>query len=60
MTIERLLRLIAGLFVMLSFGPGSLGQPLLVPVHGLRRPEPVPVGVHQLVPDDDFFEEAGD
>ena len=28
-------------------GAGLLGAPGLVPVHGLRRPEPVPVGVHQ-------------
>ena len=53
MTVDRYLRLIAGFFVMLSVALGYWVQPVLVSVHGLRRAEPVPIGVHQLVPDDD-------
>src|SRR5262249_26498326 len=34
-------------------GPGLLGFAVLVSVYGLRRAEPVSVGVHQLVSDDD-------
>ena len=52
MSIERYLRLIAGFFVMLSVALGYWVNPELVSVHRLRGPEPVPVGIHQLVPDD--------
>ena len=31
---------------------GLLGEPGLVSVHRVRGPEPVPIGVHELVPDD--------
>ena len=59
MTVERYLRLIAGFFVMLSVALGYWVQPVLVSVHRVRRAEPVPVGVHQLVPHDDVPEETG-
>ncbi len=39
--------------------PWLLRLTLLVPVHRVRRPEPVPIGVYQLVPDDDHPEEGG-
>ena len=34
-------------------GTWSLPKPVLVPVHGFCRPEPVSVWIYQLVPDDD-------
>src|ERR1035438_3080572 len=40
-------------------GAGPLGEPRLVLVHGIRRTEPVSVGLHQLVSDDVFPEQAG-
>jgi hypothetical protein len=36
-----------------------LGESGVVFVHGFRRLEPVPIGVYQLVPDDDIPAEAG-
>ena len=52
MSIERYLRLIAGFFVMLSVALGYWVNPELVSLHRLRRPEPVPVRLYRLVPDD--------
>ena len=37
----------------------TLGRPILVPFYRVRRIEPVPVGVHELVCDDDVLAEAG-
>src|SRR5687767_873329 len=33
--------------------PGLGRQPLVPPLHRLHRPEPLPVCLHELVPDDD-------
>ena len=55
MTVDRYLRMIAGCFRGGFACVGLLGEPVLVSVHGVRGPEPVPVGFHQLVPDDDAF-----
>ena len=52
MTVERALRLIAGAFVVLSVLLGMYVSTSVSVVYGVRRLEPVPVGVHQLVPDD--------
>ena len=59
MTIERYLRLIAGFFVMLSVALGYWVNPAWFLFTGFRRLEPVPVGIYQLVPDDDDPPEAG-
>ena len=59
MTVERAVRMIAGVFVLLSLALGLLGLAVLVPVHSVRRAELVSVGIHQLVPDDDDLEEGG-
>ena len=59
MTVERYLRLIAGFFVMLSVALGYWVHPDWFLFTALCRAEPVPVGIHQLVPDDDVSAEAG-
>jgi hypothetical protein len=41
-------------------GPRILGLTLLVPVHSIRRAESVPIGSHQLVPDDNDSAEVRD
>ena len=58
MTIERYLRMIAGLFVMASVALGYWVHPGLVSVHRLRRAEPVSIGIHELVSDDHHSAEA--
>ena len=50
MTIERGLRLIAGTVVLLSVACLA-PQSVLDRTDGFCRPEPVPVGLHELVPD---------
>ena len=57
MTIERYLRLIAGLFVLLSLALG-LGKPVLVSLHCICRAESIPVSLHELVPHDDNSSEG--
>ena len=52
MNVERYLRLIAGFFVMASVALGYWVQSQLVSVHGIRRAEPVSIGIHQLVSHD--------
>ena len=52
MNVERALRLVAGAFVVLSVVLGMYRAPRVLLVHGVRRREPVPIGVHELVPDD--------
>ena len=59
MTIERLLTPSCRLLCDAEPGPGLLGQPCMVPVHGVCRIEPVPVGVHQLVSHDEYPPEVG-
>ena len=59
MTVERYLRLIAGAFVAALARFGILGEPVLVPVHGLRGLEPVPVGLYELVSDDGDPSQSG-
>ncbi len=59
MTVERYLRLIAGFFVAAVGRPWLLGPPGLVPVHSFCGREPVPVGLHKLVPHDDHPAQAG-
>jgi hypothetical protein len=53
MTAERAVRLIAGMFILVSLVPRELLKPILVPIHRLCRLELVSVCIHQLVPDDD-------
>ena len=38
---------------------GILGKPLLVPLHCVRRVEPVPIGLYELVSDDDNPAQSG-
>ncbi len=59
MSIERYLRLIAGFFVMLSVALGYWVNPAWFLFTAFRRPEPVSVGAHRLVPDDDVSSETG-
>ena len=50
MTVERALRLIAGAFVVLSVLLGMYTDAGHFCVHGVRRSQPVSVGVHPTVP----------
>ena len=55
MTTERLVRIFAGAFVLISLALGVSGSPilrqqLLAVVHRLRRRQPVPERVHHLLP----------
>jgi len=59
MSLERYLRLIAGFFVIVTVALGYWVHPAWFLVHRVCRFEPVPVGVHQLVPDDDLLAKAG-
>ena len=59
MTADRYVHVIAGLFVLISLALGFMGKSLLLPVHRLRRREPVPVRPHELVSDDQHSPEAG-
>ena len=59
MTVDRYLRMIAGAIRCALTRVGLLGEPVLVSVHGVCRPEPVPVGFHQLVPDDEHPAQVG-
>lgn len=58
MSIERYLRLIAGFFVMLSVALGYWVNPAWFIFYGFRWSEPVPIGLHQLVPHDDLSAQA--
>ena len=51
MTIERGLRLAAGVVVLLSVGFGLLRSSRLAAVDGLRGREPAAIGLHELVSD---------
>ena len=59
MSVERYLRLIAGFFVMLSVALGYWVSPAWFLFTAFVGLEPVPVGVHRLVPDDDVSAEIG-
>ena len=59
MTIDRYLRMIAGAFVLLTPRARLLGEPVLVSVHRVRRTQPVSIGLHELVSDDDHSSEVG-
>ena len=59
MTVERYLRLIAGAFVLLSLALGYWVSPYWYLVHGLRRLEPVPVGLYELVSYDGDSSQSG-
>ena len=59
MTLEPMLRAIAGSFVAASVLLGMYVHPVLPVVHAVRRPEPAAVGLHQLVPDDLVPPETG-
>ena len=52
MTLEPMLRLIGGAFVAASVLAGMYVHPVLSLVHAVRRTEPRPVGVYELVSDD--------
>ena len=52
MTLEPMLRLIAGVFVTASVLLGMFVHPYFLWFTGLRRAEPDAVGVHELVSDD--------
>ncbi len=39
-------------------GLGLLGEPEMVSLYSLRGPQSAPVGIHQLVPDDDLLAQA--
>ncbi len=59
MTVERGLRLMAGVFILLSVASGILDQPLLVSVHCVCWTEPVPIRTNELVPRDVRASKAG-
>ena len=59
MNVERYLRMIAGAFVVASVALGYWVSPYWFLVHGFRGLEPVPVGFHKLVPDDDHPAQSG-
>ena len=50
MTVERGVRLMAGVMVLLSLALAHYRLALLAVADGIRRAEPVAVGLHQLVP----------
>ena len=54
MTIERTLRAIAGTFVLLSLALGYWVSPYWYLFTAFVGTKPAPVGIHQLVPNDDL------
>jgi hypothetical protein len=64
MTTDRIVRIVAGLFILvsLSFGiPGcpALPQYQMAMVHGLRGRQPIPERVHPVLPAGDHPEKTG-
>ena len=60
MTVDRYLRMIAGAIVLLTLRSRLLGRVRTgICLHGIRRAQPVSIGFHQLVPDDDDPSETG-
>ena len=57
MTVERMIRIIAGLFIMISLALGVEGSPLFVSKWALA--EPVPIRADQLLPPGHHPAQAG-
>ena len=60
MTVERGVRLMAGVMVLVSLALAHYVLTLLAVADGLRRAQPVAVGLYQLVPGDDDPARHGD
>ena len=59
MDVNRFLRMIAGFFVLASLALGYWVSPKVVSLHRLRGTQSVPVGLYELVPDDDLPAQIG-